>query len=205
MPSPPSPAASTPSATSSTASPSATPAPPTPLSQSPTLQRPTPHHPLQNNFAQARNAVLQNATADWILFLDADEILDPQAVNLIPHCSQTNLSSATTSPSGITSQPNQSLLGHSRQANPHRLPAAQSFAAYVEHKNVRLARRHPEIFFEKRVHEGVADRMHRLASKSPKPPTASFTISESPKIPPNSASAKTNSTAPSPRKTNRLP
>src|SRR5258707_6224564 len=40
--------------------------------------------PWQNNFAQARNAVLQHATTDWILFLDADEILDPQAVNLIP-------------------------------------------------------------------------------------------------------------------------
>src|SRR6266403_5616808 len=41
--------------------------------------------PWKNNFAQARNAVLQNATADWILFLDADEILDSQAAKVNPN------------------------------------------------------------------------------------------------------------------------
>jgi len=90
--------------------------------------------------------------------------------------------------------------------NPHRLAAAQSSPAYVEHKNVRLARRHPEIFFEKRVTKESQTVCIASASKSPKPPTASFTISESPKIPPNSACAKNELYRTLGReKTNRLP
>ena len=119
--------------------------------------------PWQNNFSQARNAVLRRARADWILFLDADEILDPQAASVIPallsnkHFFGYDLPIWNYVPS-LTNR----FWDTPAKLNPHRLAAAQSFPAYVEHKNVRLFRRHPEIFFEKRVHEGVADRMRRL-------------------------------------------
>ena len=35
------------------------------------------HHPWQNDFAQARNAGLEQAQGDWILIMDADEELEP--------------------------------------------------------------------------------------------------------------------------------
>lgn len=40
-------------------------------------------HVWQNDFAEARNVSLEAATGDWILFLDADEILDPYRCELI--------------------------------------------------------------------------------------------------------------------------
>jgi peptidoglycan/xylan/chitin deacetylase (PgdA/CDA1 family) len=39
--------------------------------------------PWQNDFSVARNEVLKHATSDWILILDADEILDTQASDVI--------------------------------------------------------------------------------------------------------------------------
>src|SRR6266404_5517906 len=122
--------------------------------------------PWQNNFAQARNAVLQHASADWILFLDADEILDPQAANVIPNLIANESVFGYNFPiwNYVPSLTNR-FWDTPAKPNPHRPPAAQFFPAYVEHKNVRLARHHPEIFFEKRVHEGVANRMYRLGLK----------------------------------------
>lgn len=37
------------------------------------------HHTWQNDFSAARNASLEHATGDWILVLDADEVLDREA------------------------------------------------------------------------------------------------------------------------------
>jgi hypothetical protein len=122
--------------------------------------------PWQNNFSQARNAVLRHARADWILFLDADEILDPSAATVLPALlhDEGNLGYQFPIWNYVSSLTNR-FWDTPAQPNPHRLLAAQSFPAYVEHKNVRLFRRHPEIFFEKLVHEGVADRMRRLGFK----------------------------------------
>lgn len=122
--------------------------------------------PWQNDFSLARNAVLRNARADWILFLDADEILDPQAVTVLPALLNDKDVFGYELPiwNYVASLTNRFWDSPARP-NPNCLAAAQRFPAYVEHKNVRIFRRHPEIFFEKRVHEGVADRMRRLGFK----------------------------------------
>lgn len=46
------------------------------------------HHPWQNDFSAARNAGLVHATGDWILFLDADEELNPDSVDEIKRLSE---------------------------------------------------------------------------------------------------------------------
>src|SRR5271168_5401002 len=38
----------------------------------------------KNDFAHARNSVLQHSRCDWILVLDADEMLDATAIPLLP-------------------------------------------------------------------------------------------------------------------------
>src|SRR5580698_9593804 len=40
--------------------------------------------PWQNDFARARNSVLEQSRCDWILVLDADEMLDATAIPLLP-------------------------------------------------------------------------------------------------------------------------
>ena len=47
--------------------------------------------PWQDDFALARNQAIDATTADWILSLDADERLDPQAATLIPSLLATDL------------------------------------------------------------------------------------------------------------------
>jgi glycosyltransferase involved in cell wall biosynthesis len=39
--------------------------------------------PWENDFSKARNRVLNQGKADWVLFLDADEMLDPGARKVI--------------------------------------------------------------------------------------------------------------------------
>lgn len=34
------------------------------------------HHPFKNNFSEVRNIALENATCDWILYIDCDEMVD---------------------------------------------------------------------------------------------------------------------------------
>ena len=42
------------------------------------------HYEWNDNFSDARNVSLKYATSDWILFLDADEILDRRSAERIP-------------------------------------------------------------------------------------------------------------------------
>jgi Tfp pilus assembly protein PilF len=117
----------------------------------------------EDDFSKARNSVLREGLCDWILFLDADELLDSRAAAEIPpllmECEVMGYDVRIWNyvPTFTNRMLNQPAL-----PNPHRIDAAQAYSAYVEHVNVRLFRRHPEVFFEGRVHEGVADRMKRI-------------------------------------------
>lgn len=116
--------------------------------------------PWENNFAEARNLSLARASADWVLFLDADEVLDPEAGNLLPaHLARDGVMGYTVHIKNYLGSANCHLWDQQAKLNTDPLPFTRDYPAYVEHVNVRLFRRHPEIYFEGRVHETVGYRI----------------------------------------------
>lgn len=119
--------------------------------------------PWEDDFSKARNAALRNGRCDWILFLDADELLDTEgATQIAPLLTGSEVLGYNVRIWNYVHTLTNRMLNRPAYPNPHRIDAARAFPAYVEHANVRLFRRHPEILFEGRVHEGVADRMGRI-------------------------------------------
>lgn len=119
--------------------------------------------PWEEDFAQARNAVLQACTADWILILDADEMLDPQGVSSIPELASQgqvdawevwkwNYIRTLTSRSGI----------ESARRNPNLLPESHIYPAYTRSLSTLFFRRIPGLCFEYEVHETVSRRAREL-------------------------------------------
>jgi tetratricopeptide (TPR) repeat protein len=122
--------------------------------------------PWENDFSRARNAILKYARADWVLFLDADEMLGSDAKRTIPPLlSAEDVQGYEVWIWSYVPTLTYRLWDRPAKPNSNRLAAARPYPAYIEHKNVRLFRRRPDILFEKRVHEGVADRMTRLGLK----------------------------------------
>lgn len=130
--------------------------------------------PWENDFAKARNQVLEENTADWILFMDADEMLDSQARQAIP---------ALLIPAEVAGYKvtiwnyvltlTNRLWDSPAKPNPVRLEATRPYPAYVEHQNVRLFRRDRDIFFEGQVHETTG---HRILATGRRLKEADFVI-----------------------------
>jgi hypothetical protein len=119
--------------------------------------------PWQNDFSHARNAVLQHSRCDWILVLDADEMLDATAAPLLPQA----LANTAVAAYDLWRW-NYVRTTHSRSgeegalANPLLLECSRPYPAFVRSLNTRLFRRHPGIFFERPVHENVARSIQAL-------------------------------------------
>lgn len=130
--------------------------------------------PWENDFAKARNLSLARVTAEWVLMLDADEVLDPAAPALLPsHLLREGVMGYTVHIKNYLGNPNCHLWDQRAQPNEDPPPFARGYPAYVEHVNVRLFRRRPEIYFEGRVHETVGYRILDLGMWIDE---ASFTI-----------------------------
>jgi glycosyltransferase involved in cell wall biosynthesis len=115
--------------------------------------------PWQDDFSKARNAVLAQAQCDWILVLDADEMLDKAGVIEL----RRTVADAEPNVFGYDIwRWNYVRELHTRSAeqgalpNPVLLEATRPYPAYVRSLNTRLFRRHPQITFERPVHETVA-------------------------------------------------
>jgi tetratricopeptide (TPR) repeat protein len=97
-----------------------------------------------NDFAIARNQALQYVQGEWVLVLDADEVLVPAIIPLIQSAIQ---------------NPNLLLINLLRQE----IGAAQAPYSLIS----RLFRRHPEIYFTRPYHELVDDSVSRLIEREP--------------------------------------
>jgi len=115
--------------------------------------------PWENDFARARNRVLKENRTDWILFMDADEILDEETARTIPGLLTQDMAGYRVTIWNYVLTLNNRLWDSPAKPNPNRIKAATPYPAYVEHQNVRLFRRDPEIYFEGRVHETTGHRI----------------------------------------------
>lgn len=112
--------------------------------------------PWKDDFASARNQALEAVASEWILSLDADELLDPQSAKIIP-----SLLNAGSISGYLVTIRNYVLSLEDRvwdrpaTPNDSEWADVKVFPAYVEHENVRLFRRDARIRFVGRVHESV--------------------------------------------------
>jgi glycosyltransferase involved in cell wall biosynthesis len=119
--------------------------------------------PWNEDFAEARNIVLQQATCDWILVLDADEMLDPEGAELLKKLvAKTDFSAFDVVRWNYVRQANSRSGAEGALANPRILPESAPFPAYVTTINTRLFRRNPGVWFERPVHETVVYRVQEL-------------------------------------------
>lgn len=126
--------------------------------------------PWENDFAKARNAALDalrsQTRADWILSLDADEMLDSYAEGAIAPLLRSDEYAGYTVPiRNYFRSRNTRIWDCAAVENDLRLPASRDFPAYVAHGNVRLFRCDPDIYFVARVHESVGPRIVELGRK----------------------------------------
>jgi glycosyltransferase involved in cell wall biosynthesis len=112
--------------------------------------------PWENDFARARNLALDEVHTDWVLVLDADEQLDPSASQYLPRLmDQRQVMGYLTSIRNYVLTARDRIWDRRAVPNDTSFEPAKEYPAYVEHQNVRLFRRSPEIFFVGRVHETV--------------------------------------------------
>ena len=103
------------------------------------------HLPWPGDFAPARNEALQRVTGDWVLVLDADEMLNEQAKEPLRQ---------------LMADPDLLLINLLR----HELGAAQAPYSNVS----RLFRRHPAISWSRRYHSMVDDSVAALQEREPR-------------------------------------
>lgn len=134
--------------------------------------------PWTGDFAAARNAVLRHGQCDWILVLDADEMLDPEGATMLRRLIQQPDQHRSPAAYDVCRW-NYVLETNSRSGeegalpNPYLIEDSRPFPAYVRSLNTRLFRRSPEIFFERPVHETV---VHRVRASGLPIATAPFVI-----------------------------
>ena len=126
--------------------------------------------PRENDFAKARNRALTelrlHTAADWVLTLDADEMLDSYAAEAIAPLLRSDEYAGYTVPiRNYFRSLNTRIRDCAAVENDGRLPESRQFPAFVAHGNVRLFRCDPDIYFVARVHESVGPRILELGRK----------------------------------------
>jgi tetratricopeptide (TPR) repeat protein len=121
-------------------------------------------------YAEARNAALAPMSTDWVLVLDADEELSGDATNAIRDLVQraeTFVGGYSLPIRNYVRSPVVSVAGTIAAANVDDVKRAKDARAWSEHRLCRLFRRHPDVYFSGRIHEGVEQRIHDAGFSCP--------------------------------------
>jgi tetratricopeptide (TPR) repeat protein len=119
--------------------------------------------PWEDNFSRARNQVLSQAECDWILVLDADEMLDASGGAQIRMLIETPEIFAYHNPRWNYMRDASTRLGfQAARPNPVVLEESRSYPAYVPLPTTRLFRNYPGVYYEGCVHETVTRRLAAL-------------------------------------------
>jgi tetratricopeptide (TPR) repeat protein len=122
--------------------------------------------PWESDFAKARNRSLARVQSDWVLMMDADEMLDTDAVDLMPeHIQAKRAMGYTVVIRNYSYDVNSHLWDQKAQPNVNPPEFAKEYPAYLEHVNVRLFRRHPDVYYQGAVHETVGYRLFELGAR----------------------------------------
>jgi glycosyltransferase involved in cell wall biosynthesis len=119
--------------------------------------------PWADHYSDARNAALAPITTDWVLVLDADEELSPEAAVALPGLlAQTpeTLGGYQLTIRNYALNTISSVLGSLARENTDTYDRAKDALAYSEHVLCRLFRRHPDFFFTGSIHEGVEQQIY---------------------------------------------
>jgi Flp pilus assembly protein TadD len=123
--------------------------------------------PWENDFAKARNTVLNAVRADWVLNMDADEMLDPVGAAQIPALiAQNEIDAFEVWRWNYVRTLNSRSGGLMAKPNPMRLEESRPYPAYTRYLNTLLFRHLPGLCFENPVHETVSQRVHLLGLKA---------------------------------------
>jgi tetratricopeptide (TPR) repeat protein len=122
--------------------------------------------PWNDDFAAARNLALTAIHTDWVLVLDTDEQLDAPAAAQIPQLlTPRNIDAYQVTIRNYVASLEERIWDRPAQPNDYSLDRSRPFPAYIEHQNVRLFRRHSDIYFVGRVHESVGPRILETGRK----------------------------------------
>jgi glycosyltransferase involved in cell wall biosynthesis len=120
--------------------------------------------PWPDHFSHARNAALQKLTTDWVLVMDDDEELDPEAHHRIPALLVNDKVGGYLVTLRNHIPVKLAAGGHAPaiKSSTSPVPRAERARGYADFPICRLFRRHPEIYYVGRVHEHVEPRIHAL-------------------------------------------
>ncbi len=122
--------------------------------------------PWEDDFARARNRALEGIGCDWVLSMDADEQLDENAKSALPRSLKPGAIdgySVTIHDYLLSADAN--VWDYPTKTNRSGFAPARRFPAYIEHSNIRLFRRHPDIYFVGCIHESVGPRLVQIGGK----------------------------------------
>ncbi|MGH9413124.1 MAG: glycosyltransferase [Terriglobales bacterium] len=115
--------------------------------------------PWEADFARARNHALAAMSTDWVLVLDADERLEPGSRQRWQAQFEARADALQVTIRNYVSSLQARIWDRPAQPNDGSWPEGSAYPAFIEHQNVRLFRRHPDLYFVGRVHESVGPRV----------------------------------------------
>jgi hypothetical protein len=119
--------------------------------------------PWEQDFSRARNHVLDRRRCDWILVLDADEMIDSDGGAQIRELIETSNIFAYHNWRWNYMRDTSARLGfQSAKPNPVVIEETRPYPAYVPLPTTRLFRSHPGIYYEGCVHETITKRIAAL-------------------------------------------